>query len=97
MEGEVPIFSYFRANFRYFRNFRKEIFAKSENKFSRNFRDSTKRKIFVSTLGGRYLLAVFGSTLPASQRCMVFYTVFTGGVVGFYRNFCVCYLFLGST
>ncbi len=40
----------FRENFRYFRNFRKEIFAKSENKFSRNFRENTKTKIFVSTL-----------------------------------------------
>ncbi len=38
------ILRYFRENFRYLRNFRQEIFAKSENKFSRNFRENTKTK-----------------------------------------------------
>jgi hypothetical protein len=40
----------FRENFRYFRIFSYDFFAKNENKFSRNFRENTKTKIFVSTL-----------------------------------------------
>jgi hypothetical protein len=40
----------FHDNFRYFRIFSYNFFAKNENKFSRNFRENSKTKIFVSTL-----------------------------------------------
>jgi hypothetical protein len=40
----------FAKIFAIFVSFRIQIFAKSENEFSRNFRENTKTKIFVSTL-----------------------------------------------
>jgi hypothetical protein len=67
-------FYIFAKIFDIFVHFRKKIFAKSEKKFSRKFRENAKTKIFVSTLSKGFIQVMvsrhYGSvvTHPKSFR-----------------------------